>query len=365
MSFSAADHGFMARALRLAERGLYTTTPNPRVGCVIVKDARIVGESWHQRAGEAHAEVGAIAAAGAAAREATVYVNLEPCSHHGRTPPCADALIAAGVGRVVAAMRDPNPLVAGTGLERLRAAGVTAECGLLEAAAVELNAGFVARMSRGRPWLRLKVAASLDGRTALANGDSRWITGAAARRDGHHWRARACAILSGSGTLRADDPSLTVREVATTRQPLRVVADSGFSLSLQAKALQDGNLLVAGATDHAARRAALHAAGAETVLLPGADGRVDLSALLAELARRGCNEVHAEGGATLNGALLEAGLVDEILIYLAPTLLGASARGMFGLAPLADLAGRHDLVITDLRRIGTDIRVLARPAPAA
>ena len=230
--FSAADHEFMAQALRLAERGLYTTTPNPRVGCVIVKDGKVVGEGWHQKAGEAHAEVHALRAAGEGARGATVYVTLEPCSHHGRTPPCADALVAAGVARVVAAMQDPNPQVAGRGITRLQAAGVVAECGLLEAEARELNIGFVARMTRGRPWLRLKVAASLDGKTALENGVSQWITGPAARQDGHRWRARACAILSGIGTVRDDDPRLNVRGVQTSRQPVKVIVDSRLALSL-------------------------------------------------------------------------------------------------------------------------------------
>jgi diaminohydroxyphosphoribosylaminopyrimidine deaminase/5-amino-6-(5-phosphoribosylamino)uracil reductase len=360
MSFSAVDHQFMARALMLAQRGLYTTTPNPRVGCVIAADGRIVGEGWHERAGEAHAEVRALAAAGAAARGATAYVTLEPCCHHGRTPPCTDALVAAGVRRVVAAMHDPNPLVSGEGLARLASAGAQDECGLMEAEARELNVGFVARMTRRRPWLRLKVAASLDGRTALENGKSQWITGPAARRDGHRWRARACAILTGAGTVRDDDPRLNVREIATSRQPLRVIVDSRLSLSPLAKVLQGGNALIATALEDAAKIAALRATGAEVAFIPNSGGKVDLDALLVELGRRGCNEVHSEAGFRLNGALLSAGLADEVLCYLAPTLLGSGARGMFDLPPLLDLGGRRDGKLTDLRRVGDDLRLVLR-----
>ncbi|MFC5301524.1 bifunctional diaminohydroxyphosphoribosylaminopyrimidine deaminase/5-amino-6-(5-phosphoribosylamino)uracil reductase RibD [Azospira restricta] len=358
--FSAADHDFMARALRLAERGLYTTSPNPRVGCVLVRDGAVVGEGWHARAGEAHAEVHALQAAGAAARGATAYVTLEPCNHHGRTPPCVDALLAAGVGRVVAAMADPNPLVAGQGLARLHAAGVVTEHGLLEHEARELNIGFVARMTRGRPWLRLKAAASLDGKTALANGESQWITGAEARRDGHRWRARACAILTGVGTVRDDDPQLTVRDVETTRQPLRVVVDSRLETPPTARILDGGPLLVIGAVADAARAGALAARGAEVLLLPNAAGKVDLSAALAELARRGINEVHAEAGARLNGSLLREGLVDELLLYLAPCLVGDAARGLFDLPALAALADRRQLQWRDLRPVGADLRLIAR-----
>ena len=243
--FSAADHEFMAQALRLAELGLYSTTPNPRVGCVLVKDGVLVGEGWHRLAGEAHAEIHALRAAGEQARGATAYVSLEPCAYHGRTPPCAEALIASGVRRVVAAMRDPNPQVAGRGLARLAAAGVDAECGLLEGEARELNIGFVSRMTRGRPWLRLKAAASLDGKTALENGASQWITGAEARQDGHRWRARACAILTGLGTVRDDDPRLDVRGVDTARQALKVVVDSRLELPPDARLLAAGRVLVA------------------------------------------------------------------------------------------------------------------------
>ncbi len=360
MTFSAADHEFMARALQLARKGLTTTTPNPRVGCIIVRDGAVVGEGWHQRAGEPHAEIYALNAAGNAARGATAYVTLEPCSHHGRTPPCADALIQAGVARVVAAMRDPNPQVAGNGLERLRAAGVACADGLMEGEARELNIGFVSRMTRGRPWVRLKLAASLDGKTALNNGRSQWITGPEARRDGHAWRARACAILTGAGTVRDDDPRLTVRDVETDRQPLRVVVDSHFETPPTARILDGGNTLIAAAKEDAGKIAALGAAGAEVVVLPNPQGKVDLPRLMRLLSERGVNELHVEAGHKLNGSLLREGLVDELLLYFAPTLLG-SGREMFPLPELTDLAGRRDLKIVDLRRVGADIRILARP----
>ena len=359
-TFSAADHEFMARALRLAEHGLFSTSPNPRVGCVIVKDGLVVGEGWHHRAGEAHAEINALQAAGEAAGGATAYVTLEPCSHHGRTPPCAEALIAARVGRVVAAMQDPNPQVAGEGLAQIRQAGIRVECGLLASEAQELNVGFVARMTRGRPWLRMKMAASLDGKTALQNGVSQWITGPAARQDGHRWRARACAILTGIGTVRDDDPQLNVRGVDTSRQPLKVVVDSRLELSLDAQVLRDGNVLVAAAVDDAARVAALRQLGADVVFLPGPGDKVDLLALMLELGRRGINEVHAEAGFKLNGSLLQAGLVDELLLYLAPCLIGDAARGMFNLPPLESLDGKRSLVMRDARLVGTDLRLLAR-----
>ena len=354
----------MAQALRLARRGLYSTTPNPRVGCVLVQGGAVIGEGFTQPAGQNHAEIEALADARsrrAQVRGATAYVTLEPCSHYGLTPPCVEALVAAGVSRVVAAMRDPNPLVAGQGLERLRAAGISTACGLMAAEAAELNVGFVARMTRGRPWLRLKLAASLDGKTALNNGRSQWLTGAAARLDGHRWRARACAILTGIGTVRDDDPRLSVRDIDTDRQPLKVVVDSRLELPLSAQLL-GGSTLVAAAQDDAAKIAALGRAGAEVVLLPNAQGKVDLNALMQELARRGINELHAEAGARLNGSLLREGLVDELLLYLAPMLLGDAARGMFHLPELTDLAGRQSLKITELARVGDDIRILARLA---
>ena len=357
--FSPADEHFMAHALRIAARGLFTTTPNPRVGCVIVRDGAIVGEGFHERAGEPHAEINALRAAGERAAGATVHLTLEPCSHHGRTPPCVDALIAAQVRRVVAAMQDPNPKVAGDGFARLRAAGVEVHTGLLEDEARELNIGFVARMTRGRPWLRLKAAASLDGRTALNNGVSQWITGAEARRDGHAWRARACAILTGIGTVRDDDPQLTVRAVETTRQPLRVVVDSQLETPLSAKILRGGPVLVAAAVDDEKKANLLRAAGAEVLVLPNAAGKVDLKGLLEDLARRGINEVHAEAGCKLNGSLLREGLVDELLLYLAPCLLGEDASGLFNLPALTSLDGRRQLQIRDLRRVGADIRLIA------
>jgi len=351
----------MARALRLAELGLYSSTPNPRVGCVIVKDGVVVGEGWHRRAGEAHAEIHALHAAGKQARGATAYVTLEPCSHHGRTPPCAEALIAAGVARVVAAMQDPNPQVSGRGLALLRDAGIVVDCGVLGGEAQELNIGFVSRMTRGRPWLRLKLAASLDGKTALENGASQWITGPAARQDGHRFRARACAILSGIGTVRDDDPLLNVRGVETERQPLKVVLDSHLELPLGAKLLNGGSVLVACAIDDTTRSAALRERGADVLRIPCRDGKVDLTALMLELGRRGINEVHVEGGSRLNGALLTAGLVDEFLIYLAPCLIGHAARGIFDMPALESLAGKAQLAIHDLRMLGPDVRILARP----
>jgi len=351
----------MTRALELAERGLYTTTPNPRVGCVIARGANVVGEGWHERAGSPHAEANALAMAGEPARGATVYVSLEPCAHHGRTAPCAPALVACGVGRVVAAMKDPNPQVAGKGFAILEAAGIAVECGLLEDEARELNIGFVARMTRGRPWVRMKVAASLDGKTALNNGRSRWITGTAARRDGHAWRARACAVLTGIGTVRDDDPELTVREVATPRQPLRVVIDSRLETPPDAKVLRHG-ALIATAVNDTDKIASLRKSGVETLVLPNAAGKVDLGALMQELGARGINEVHVEAGVRLNGSLLREGFVDELLIYLAPHVIGDAARGMFDLPPLEELSGRRELTIRDVRMVGTDIRVIARTA---
>jgi diaminohydroxyphosphoribosylaminopyrimidine deaminase/5-amino-6-(5-phosphoribosylamino)uracil reductase len=379
MSFSSADHAFMARALQLARNGLFTTTPNPRVGCVIVRDGRVIGEGWHEKTGGPHAEAAALNAivmrsgihsdgapqglpsvAGGTAHGATAYVTLEPCSHFGRTPPCADALIAAGVSRVVAAMRDPNPLVAGQGLAKLATAGIEVASGLLESEASELNIGFVSRMTRGRPWLRLKVAASLDGKTALNNGVSQWITGPDARRDAHAWRARSCAVLTGIGTVKDDNPRLTAREVDTPRQPLKVVIDSRLETPPDAAVLDGGNVLIVAAQDDPARSAALRARGAEIVLLPNAQGKVELTALLQELGRRGINEVLAEAGTRLNGSLLREACVDELLIYQAPLLIGDSARGMFGLAELTELSGARRLDIFERRSVGADFRIRAR-----
>ena len=352
--FSAFDHAMMRRALALAERGLYTATPNPRVGCVITREQRIVGEGWHEKAGAPHAEAIALSAAGVAARGATAYITLEPCNHHGRTPPCAEALVAAGVERVVAAMRDPNPQAA-RGAERLIAAGIRFEHGLLAEEARELNIGFVSRITRGRPWVRMKIAATLDGRTALANGESQWITGSEARRDGHRWRARACALLTGVGTVRADNPRLTVREVETPRQPLRVLVDSRLETPPGARILEGGNTLIfVGETSNKPPE------GIEAVALPNQHGKVDLSAMIGELARRGINELHVEGGFKLNGSLMRERCVDELLIYLAPSLLGGTAQGMVDLAPMGSLEERVRVSIRSIERIGEDLRILAR-----
>lgn len=349
----------MAHALQLAERGLYTTSPNPRVGCVIVREGALVGSGWHQQAGQSHAEIHALREAGDAARGATVYVTLEPCSHHGRTPPCAEALIGAGVARVVAAMQDPNPQVAGNGLALLQGAGIATDCGLLEAQARELNAGFIKRMVMGHPWLRIKTASSLDGKTALSGGASKWITGAPARHDVHRLRARSCAILTGIGTVLADDPQLSVRGVETTRQPLKVIVDSRLQTPPSANILSGASTLIVCAEPNVRRIAALEAAGAEIRCLPGDDGQVDLGALLSILAQRGINEVTTEAGATLNGALIAAGFVDEWVMYVAPLLLGDAARGLFALAEPAQLQACHKLVLQDIRQIGADMRITA------
>ena len=338
--FSALDHAMMRRALALAEKGLNTATPNPRVGCVIVKDGRVVGEGWHEKAGAPHAESRALVQASAAARGATAYVTLEPCNHHGRTPPCAEALVKARVARVVAAMRDPNPEAAKGG-DALAAAGVRFESGLMEEEARELNLGFVSRMTRGRPWVRMKIAATLDGRTALANGASQWITGPEARKDSHRWRARACAILTGAGTVRADDPRLTVREVETPPG---------------ARILQGDKVLIFAA------RAGKAPPNAEVVQLPDSRGKVDLAKMLEELARRGVNELHVEGGFRLNGSLVREGCVDEFLVYLNPSLLGDSAQGMVSLAEMTSLDQRVALKLGSVERVGEDLRILARLA---
>lgn len=366
--FSAADSAYMARALQLARRGLYTTHPNPRVGCVIVRDGEIVGEGWHERTGEPHAEVHALRAAGERARGATAYVTLEPCSHHGRTPPCSDALLDAGVARAVAAMRDPNPRVAGQGLARLAAAGVETASGLMEAEARALNQGFISRMERGRPWVRIKSAMSLDGRTAMASGESQWITGAEARADVQRWRARADAVLTGSATVLADDPSLNVRLDAAElgidgdmRQPLRAVLDTRLRTPPEARLFGlPGKVLLFAGPDGASRRAALEARGAEVCEM-GADERgLDLEAVLHELAAREINEVHVEAGARLSGALIAAGLADELLLYVAPSLLGDGGRGLFALPSLERLSERVELEVREMRQVGRDWRVLAR-----
>lgn len=352
----------MARALKLAARGIGGTDPNPRVGCVIAEGERVLGEGWHAAAGGPHAETVALAAAGDAARGATAYVTLEPCGHHGRTPPCADALLAAGLRRVVYAVRDPNPQVDGGGAARLEAAGVAVQGGLLEAAARELNVGFMSRMERGRPWLRLKLAASLDGRTALAGGESRWITGEAARADTQRWRARASAVLTGSGTVLADDPRLDVRLPGAARQPLRVVLDGRLRTPATARILQPpGSVLLFTSDAEGPRAAALRAAGASVVAVAQGAGGLDLEAVLVHLAGLGVNELHVECGARLAGSLLAARLVDEAVVYLAPVLLGEAARPMAALGTLTTMAERCDLRFVEARRVGTDLRLTLRP----
>jgi len=365
--YSQADPLYMRRALELGARALLHATPNPRVGCVIVRDEVVLGEGFTQPPGRNHAEIEALNDArrrGHEVRGATVYVTLEPCSHFGRTPPCAGALIDARVACVVAAVEDPNPLVAGRGLELLRGAGIDVRCGLLREEAIEANAGFFSRMNRGRPWVRVKIAASLDGRTALPDGRSKWITSAAARNDGHSWRARACAILTASGTVRADDPQLGVRAITTPRQPLKVVVDSGATIAPTARLLLEGEVLLACAQGAEAARARLEGAPARVRVeeFPGPEGRVDLEALLRALARQGINELHVEAGPVLSGALFAGGLVDEVLLYLAPRMIGPG-RPMLELPQLTDLAGGQRLEIRDMARVGDDLRLLARVVP--
>ena len=359
----AVDRRHMMRALALARRGLYSTDPNPRVGCVIAHGERVVGEGWHRYAGEPHAEIHALAAAGGGAAGATAYVTLEPCRHTGRTGPCTRALIEARVARVVAAMRDPNPRVAGRGFAELAAAGVEVETGLLEAEAGRLNRGFVSRYERGRPWVRCKLAATLDGRTATATGESQWITGEAARADVHRLRARAGAVLTGIGTLLADDPRLDARveDAGCLAPPMRVIADSRLRTPPTARVFSaPGRVLVATSRDESSAPA-LRDAGAEIVSIPDAGGRVALGGLMTALAERGVNEVHTECGPTLAGALLESGLVDEVVVYLAPTLLGDAARGMFTLPMVAAMRDRIGLDIEGVERVGADLRIDALP----
>lgn len=358
--FSSADYAFMSYALRLAEKGLYSTTPNPRVGCVVTNNGEIVGSGWHERAGRPHAEIRALHAAGKAARGATAYITLEPCSHYGRTPPCANALIEAGIARVIMAMEDPNPLVSGRGCALLQKAGITVQIGLLHAQACALNMGFVSRMLRKKPWVRLKIAASLDGKTALNNGASQWITGEAARQDGHQWRARSCAIVTGIGTVKSDNPQLTVRHIQTCRQPKKIIVDSHLAISLDAKLLLGEEVLIFTADDeNQEKKTALEKMGARVIVLPNAEGVVDLGRMMTMLADFGINEVLVEAGLGLNGALVGAGLVDEMIIYLAPHLLGDDAQGMLRLPELIDLQQKTTLAVQDLRMVGQDIRVIA------
>ncbi|HWU77857.1 MAG TPA: bifunctional diaminohydroxyphosphoribosylaminopyrimidine deaminase/5-amino-6-(5-phosphoribosylamino)uracil reductase RibD [Rhodanobacter sp.] len=359
--FSATDHAHMAHALRLAECGLYTTQPNPRVGCVVARGEEVLGVGWHQRAGEPHAEVYALRDAGERARGATAYVTLEPCAHQGRTPPCADALIAAGVRRVVVASEDPFPQVDGRGIGKLRAAGISVDTGLMREAARELNIGFFSRIERSRPFVRVKLAMSLDGRTALANGESKWITGEAARADVQRWRARSSAILGGSGSVLADNPRLTVRlpQDEEFTPPLRVILDRQLRTPAGSHLL-DGStptLLLHGA---AASCADDRFARVERVAVAAGNEALDLHAVLGLLAGRGCNEVHVEAGSTLCGALFTAGLVDELLLYIAPVLLGDAARPLMQLPLLSDMSKRWQLEIVDRRILGDDLRLRLR-----
>ncbi len=361
--FTATDHAHMAHALRLAARGAYTTKPNPMVGCVIAHGEQVVGEGYHERKGQAHAETNALRVAGERAKGATVYVTLEPCAHTGSTPPCADALIAAGVARVVAAVKDPFTQVNGQGLERLRAAGISVETGLLEIPARALNRGFFSRIERGRPWMRVKLAMSLDGRTALPGGDSKWITGEPARRDVHRWRARAGALLTASGTVLADNPNLTVRLDDDTPfvAPLRVVLDVGLAIPAQSHVLDAEAPTVFFHAPDVKMSAAFR--GRDRVAVPETAGRLDLPAVLGELARRGINEVQVEAGATLAGALLRQGLVDELLLYVAPVLLGEQGLPLFaGVEPMS-MAERIGFTCVETRAIGRDWRLLLHPEP--
>ena len=360
MTFSAVDHRMMARALRLAERAVFTTRPNPMVGCVLVHGDEVVGEGWHQRKGGPHAEVFALQAAGDRAKGATAYVTLEPCAHHGSTGPCADALIAAGVTRVVAAMRDPFPQVDGAGFDKLRAAGIAVESGLMEAQSRELNRGFLSRIERGRPWLRVKLASSLDGRSAMASGDSKWISGEASRNDVQRWRARSGALLTGAGTVLADDPQLTVRldEGSEFVPPLRVVLDPGLATVARGRVREgDAPTLYL----HAPEAKPPRGLQADHVAVPVRNGRFDLDAVVRLLATRGINEVQVEAGATLAGAFLAAGLVDELLLYIAPVLLGERARPLLDGLHIDAMAERLRLRTVDSRSVGGDLRLLLRP----
>lgn len=362
--YSGTDHVMMARALRLAERGAWTTRPNPMVGCVLAHGDEVVGEGWHRRQGGPHAEVFALEAAGERARGATAYVTLEPCAHTGHTGPCADALVEAGVSRVVAAMRDPFPQVDGNGFERLRAAGIEVSHGLMEAAAKALNRGYLSRVVRGRPWLRVKLAMSLDGHTALASGESKWISGEASRRDVMRWRARAGALLTGSGTVMADDPQLTVRldDDADVVPPLRVVLDPGLATVARGRVREgDAPTLYV----HAANAKPPRDFSSDRVAVPALGNALDLAAVLRVLAARGINEVQVEAGATLAGAFMHAGLVDEVLLYMAPVLLGAQARPLFAGLDIHDMTQRMALRIEDIVSVGDDLRLRLVPVQPA
>jgi len=365
--YTAVDHQWMSEALAQAQKALYLANPNPRVGCVIVKDGQVIGRGFTQRVGGSHAEVQALADAKANAKDpagSTIYVTLEPCSHTGRTPPCVDGLIAAKPAKVIAAMKDPNPLVSGNGLEKLRAAGIEVQCGLMEMEAQAFNRGFISRMTRGLPWVRLKIAASLDGKTALPNGESQWITGPLARADGHHWRAQACAIVTGVGTVKEDDPSLNVREVETQRQPWRIIVDSKLETPTNAKILnnldQSGAMMVCAGIDGAEQQEkakAFEARGIEVIAMANASGKVDLPGLFAYLAQeREMNEIHVESGFKLNGSMLREECVDELLLYYAPFFMGEGI-GMANVPALLSLKSRDDWQIIDQSLLGNDFRL--------
>ena len=365
--YTAVDHQWMGEALAEAQKALYLSNPNPRVGCVIVKDGRVIGRGFTQRVGGPHAEVQALADARANRNDptgSTIYVTLEPCSHTGRTPPCVDALIAAKPAKVIAAMSDPNPLVSGNGLEKLKAAGIEVQCGLMESEAKQLNRGFISRMTRGLPWVRLKIAASLDGKTALPSGESQWITGPLARADGHHWRAQACAIVTGVGTVKEDDPTLNVRDVETQRQPWRIIVDSKLETPPNSKILenidQSGVIIVCANLDSPEsqeKAKAFKARGIEVVAIANAFGKVDLPKLFAYLTQeREMNEIHIEAGFKLNGSMLREGCVDELLLYYAPFLMGEGI-GMANVSALASLSSRQDWQVIDQSLIGDDFRL--------
>lgn len=358
--FSSDDHAYMSQALQLAEKGLYSTSPNPRVGCVIVRDGKIVGSGWHVKTGQPHAEINALNIAGGAAQGATVYLTLEPCSHYGRTHPCAEALIKAKVAKVIIAMQDPNPLVAGKGTSLLKQSGINVLVGLMGEWAKDLNVGFVSRMTNNRPWVRMKIAASLDGKTALNNGVSQWITGEAARHDGHRLRARSCAILTGIGTVLEDDPQLSVRFIETPRQPLRIIIDSRLKIPTTARVLRGEGELIFTTTDNKERISALKELGARPIILPNEKGKIDLAGLMQILADFEINELLVEAGNRLSSAFIREGLVDELIIYLAPHLIGNRAMGMLQLPELTDLSEKYNLKIKDLRMVGEDIRIMSR-----
>ena len=358
---SKQDAFYMARAIQLAKRGRYTTDPNPRVGCVIVRDDEIIGEGWHAKAGLAHAEVEALKNV-QDAQGATVYVTLEPCSHHGKTPPCCDALIAAGVSRVVAAMQDPNPLVAGKGLEKLKAAGIDVSCGVLQDDVARLNRGFIKRMTANRSFVRSKLAMSLDGRTAMASGESKWITSAEARADVHRLRAESSAILTGINTVLADDPALNARVDFEVVQPLRVVLDSELNMPLTAQmAGLPGRSLILTCSQDEQKSEALQAAGFEVYRLAANNGRLDLHAVMAFLAQQQINEVLVEAGSVLNGALLAENLIDELIVYMAPCILGDQGRGLFHLPSVTTMADKKELKLLDVRQVGGDLRLILGP----